>query len=202
MQAVETNCRGVIMLRVGNQTQAASLNLGAATKAVLEQVVTSGDSCSRFLVRLIPLQVTCFAGLEEMMTAATGLLEEHFGQGVPNRTFMIAMKRRNNPGFDRDAAISRLAGAIGARHTVNMKDPERVLLVEVFQSFCGLSVLENFSTLRDYNIRQLQDAARERVAGNSSPAPAVTDEASGTAELIPAEAGGLSATAAGAAEAS
>ena len=46
-------------------------------------------------------QVTCFAGVKEILEAAPELIKKHFGEGTPARSFKIELKRRNNPGLDR-----------------------------------------------------------------------------------------------------
>lgn len=60
---------------------------------VYESISESG-SCCRLLVKVIPMQYTCFAGPEEIEAQLKPLIEHHF-KGEPC-TYMVALKRRNN----------------------------------------------------------------------------------------------------------
>jgi hypothetical protein len=61
---------------------------------VYESINTSG-SCSRLLIKLVPLQYTCFAGLVEIEDQLRPLIKQHFKDSEPS-TYMVALKRRNN----------------------------------------------------------------------------------------------------------
>mmetsp|Transcript_24124 Transcript_24124/g.70762 ORF Transcript_24124/g.70762 Transcript_24124/m.70762 type:complete len:343 (-) Transcript_24124:170-1198(-) len=134
----------------------------ALVNQVFRQVETTGAPCCRHLVRLIPAQVTCFAGLEEIEEVITPLLEQHFGPGIPSTSYMIALKRRNNDTFDRDALIQKVAGLVGKQHKVDLKQPKVVVIVEVFQALCGISVCHDYVRYNGLNIRSFQAKQRQK----------------------------------------
>lgn len=182
LDSVITKCKGLVMLRVGNEAHAAAgaIDMVRAVCEVLHQVEGSGEPCSRHLVRLVPLQRTCFAGLEEIKEQLPALLEPHFGPGTPPLAYKIAVKRRNNPTFDKDGLITHIASTIDRRHKVQFKQAEAVIVVEIFQSFCGMSVVRggDYDTFAELNLRKTQDRVRKkRKADREQTAVAVAVEA-------------------------
>ena len=54
----------------------------AVIAAIMRDVVDSGCSRSRHLIRMMPLQATCFASLEDLEVTAKPLIEKHFGSAA------------------------------------------------------------------------------------------------------------------------
>lgn len=46
---------------------------------------------------------------------------------------------------------------IGPKHKVNLSKPEKVILVEIYQLFCGMSVIDGiqWEELKRYNLNEL-----------------------------------------------
>ena len=68
------------------------------------------------------------------------------------------IKRRNNVSFPKDEAIDLLARLVGKHHRVNLKHPDTVIIVEIFKSICGVSVVDDFHSLFQFNLRQAVDS--------------------------------------------
>uniref|UniRef100_A0A7S2GUE7 THUMP domain-containing protein n=1 Tax=Octactis speculum TaxID=3111310 RepID=A0A7S2GUE7_9STRA len=114
------------------------------------------------------------------MTASEALLTEHFGPSSPACSYMVAVKRRNNPTFDKDGLIRQLALAVNERHTVDLTAPQRVILIEVFQSLCGVSVVHKYPEFYSYNLRRFQE--KLVLKEESSPGEAKAEETELTKE--------------------
>lgn len=54
----------------------------AVIAAIMRDVVDSGCSRSRHLIRMMPLQATCFASLEDLELTAKPLIEKRFGSAA------------------------------------------------------------------------------------------------------------------------
>jgi hypothetical protein len=65
-------------------------------RSLFQGVAATGDPCSRHLVRIVPLQRTCFAGAAEIEEALVPFIREHFHKPHNRCTFMVQLKRRNN----------------------------------------------------------------------------------------------------------
>ena len=64
--------------------------------ALFEDIARTSTPLSRHVVRCVPLQITCFAGIDEVVAAIAPLLEANFGPDQPARSFKILINRRNN----------------------------------------------------------------------------------------------------------
>ncbi|KAK4194097.1 tRNA acetyltransferase TAN1 [Triangularia verruculosa] len=72
-------------------------------------------------------------------------------------TFAIRPSVRNNSSLKRDAVINTIAGLINdERHKVNLTSPDKVILVDVYQKVCGISVVDgDWEELKRYNLTEL-----------------------------------------------
>ncbi|KAK0713831.1 hypothetical protein B0T26DRAFT_718592 [Lasiosphaeria miniovina] len=76
-------------------------------------------------------------------------------------TFAIRPTVRNHSKLKRDFVINEIAGLINDdRHKVNLKAPDKVILVDLYQSTCGISVVDgDWDDLKRYNLTELYSQA-------------------------------------------
>ena len=72
------DCKGLVMVDVTDER----IDPATVIAAILRDVVDSGCSRSRHLIRMMPLQATCFASLEDLEVTAKPLIEKHFGSAA------------------------------------------------------------------------------------------------------------------------
>lgn len=80
-------------------------------------------------------------------------------------TFAIRPSIRNNNTLTRDVIIKKVAGLIDStRHVVNLEKPDKVVLIEVYQNSCGISVVdgEYWDELKKYNLTELYGFAHKQ----------------------------------------
>ncbi|CCF45262.1 THUMP domain-containing protein [Colletotrichum higginsianum] len=79
----------------------------------------------------------------------------------PAFTYAIRPSIRSNTSLDRDELIKQIAKTVNPRHKVNLTNPDKVVLVDVFQSFCGASVIESsdWDGLKKLNVNELYKAS-------------------------------------------
>ncbi|KAK4664461.1 uncharacterized protein QC763_505730 [Podospora pseudopauciseta] len=72
-------------------------------------------------------------------------------------TFAIRPSVRNNSSLKRDIVINTIAGLINnERHKVNLTSPDKVILVDVYQKVCGVSVVDgDWEEFKRYNLTEL-----------------------------------------------
>ncbi|KAK4236941.1 tRNA acetyltransferase TAN1 [Achaetomium macrosporum] len=77
-------------------------------------------------------------------------------------TFAIRPTIRNHSNLKRDVVINTIAGLInGDRHKVNLTSPDKVILVDVYQTVCGMSVVDgDWDELKRFNLTELYGQAR------------------------------------------
>ncbi|KAL1844119.1 hypothetical protein VTJ49DRAFT_4971 [Mycothermus thermophilus] len=81
-------------------------------------------------------------------------------------TFAIRPTIRNHSTLKRDVVINTIAGLINEdRHKVNLSSPDKVILVDIHQNVCGMSVVDgNWEDLKRYNLTELYGQGRKSAA--------------------------------------
>ncbi|KAL2024800.1 hypothetical protein VTK56DRAFT_5621 [Thermocarpiscus australiensis] len=85
-------------------------------------------------------------------------------------TFAIRPTIRNNSNLKRDVVINSIAGLINDdRHKVNLTSPDKVILVDVYQNVCGMSVVDgDWDELKRFNLTELYSQARTAAQSSAS----------------------------------
>ncbi|KAL0276557.1 UNVERIFIED_CONTAM: hypothetical protein PYX00_004116 [Menopon gallinae] len=130
---------------------------------------SKGVQKSKFLLRLLPVEVTCKAFLPEIATAIQPLLQKYFSQ--ESKTFAVVFNHRNNDSLNRDEIIQTIAGLVCEKnllHKADLKQPQLVILVEVIRSICCLSVVPDYFSLKKYNLLEVSLKGKESVSTEES----------------------------------
>lgn len=88
-----------------------------------------------------------------------GLLQQPF-----NYRILPSLRNHTSQDVNRDWLIQSIAGLVTelghGQHKVNLKSPDKSIIVDVFQTVCGLSVLDGeYDALKRYNLAEVQGAA-------------------------------------------
>jgi len=128
---------------------------------------------SRFITRIIPLQATCRATVEDITSAATPLLEHYIfsenqdSDGESKKSFEIVFKKRNCSHFDRMECITAIAKLFDStKYSVNLTNPDYSIIVEVCKNFCGISVIEGSAKSAEwsnFNVQEMKDDKADRI---------------------------------------
>lgn len=63
---------------------------------------------------------------------------------------------RNHNTLKREAVIKQVAGLVGDLHRVDLTKPDRVIIVEMYQTVCGIGVVDgDWEKLKRYNLAEL-----------------------------------------------
>ncbi|KAI1190398.1 hypothetical protein F5B17DRAFT_387309 [Nemania serpens] len=131
---------------------------------------------SRFINKLTPITATGKAtekGLEEVARKA---LADHFqlGGGETEETvgdennacsYAIRPTIRAHTTLKRGDVIEKVAKMISKQHKVDLENPDKVIIIEIFQTFCGMSVVgKDWEAMKRYNIHELYSAASKLAA--------------------------------------
>ena len=88
----------------------------------------------RFIMRIIPVDKVVDTKLEEIVRAVKDL-----GASIgPGETFRITIEARDSPYQDREL-IDAIADAVDRK--VSLDSPDKVVLVEIFGEYSGVSVI-------------------------------------------------------------
>jgi tRNA acetyltransferase TAN1 len=120
---------------------------------------------SRYIKRMTPITLirkTLSGGLEQLCDV---VLKPYFHSGGPSKKFAIRPTIRNNNQLDRDTVIKTIASAVGQGHSVDLKNYDLLILVEVYRNICGMSVVGNeYEKLKRYNLAEIYQPTPKPVA--------------------------------------
>jgi tRNA acetyltransferase TAN1 len=119
---------------------------------------------SRYIKRLTPMTLmkkSLGNGLESLCTA---VLPSHFGPSSPACKFAIRPTVRNkNNQLDRDVVIKIVADEVAnlGAHTVDLTNYDKCILVDVYRSVMGMSVVgKEYEALKRYNLAEIYEPGK------------------------------------------
>lgn len=149
-QVVESGAKNILFIRTTVE------NPVEIVTTLMESIIESKQQKGRYLLRLVPIETTCKANMDEINKAMSILIDKHFS-GDP-KTFAINFNHRNNNQINRDDVIKEIAKAISAKnsqHKVDLKNAELTVIVEIIRGICLLSVIPFYVKYKKYNLLQL-----------------------------------------------
>ncbi|XKL65261.1 hypothetical protein PGB90_008681 [Kerria lacca] len=123
---------------------------------IIKDLFETKQKKSRYLLRMIPVDVTCKAYMDDLEKAARPLFDVHF-KSEPI-TYAIVYNKRCNSNLERDTVIEKLASMIQERnneHKVNLKSPTVAVIVEVVKNICALSIIQDYFHFYKYNLHSI-----------------------------------------------
>ncbi|KAJ8120059.1 hypothetical protein ONZ43_g3136 [Nemania bipapillata] len=126
---------------------------------------------SRFINKLTPITLTGKANEKGLEDVATKVLSEHFclAEGESEEavasddsacSYAIRPTFRAHTTLKRADVIDKVAKMISKRHKVDLTNPDKVIIIEVFQTYVGMSVVgKDWEAMKRYNIHELYAAA-------------------------------------------
>ncbi|KAI1644945.1 uncharacterized protein F4817DRAFT_345090 [Daldinia loculata] len=131
-----------------------------------KEITEKSQRRTRFINRFTPVALTAKAteaGVEEV---AKNVLAKHFQlagedeqEEVPKGdaySYAIRPSFRAHNTLKRDDVIKKVASLIAPRHKVNLSSPDKVILIDIYQTFCGMSVVDgDWESLKRYNLHEI-----------------------------------------------
>lgn len=126
---------------------------------LVEDVEVTGVVRSRCIHRLVPVSGSCGANLPEIQALCRTIIEPFFSQHLNKKfKYKIELRVRNHSVISRPDIIQHIAQCVPEGHTVELTDPEIFILVEVFKSICGISVVEDYYAHQKFNMTEIAKA--------------------------------------------
>ena len=144
----------------------------AVAENVLSHIKATKVLPARFLNKLLPVEATCFVGLDEIKKAAEAFLPGAFeavaasvaaaaggdkgggdGGAAKPLTFAVDLERRSCGSLDHMAVVNAVAKAVPAPHTVNLRAPDATVVVQLVRNVCAIAVCPRYKALCKYNVR-------------------------------------------------
>ncbi|KAI0542424.1 hypothetical protein GGR58DRAFT_452253 [Xylaria digitata] len=136
---------------------------------------------SRFVNKLTPITLTGKATEKGLEDVARKVLSDHFrladgeteenDDGESNAcSYAIRPTIRAHTTLKRSEVIDKVANMISKRHKVELKNPDKVVIIEIFQTFLGMNVVgEDWEAMKRYNIHELYISASKLAHESEGP---------------------------------
>ncbi|KAI9289602.1 hypothetical protein BC943DRAFT_314751 [Umbelopsis sp. AD052] len=127
---------------------------------ILTDIKTTQNKRTRFVSRLLPITKTCNSNIPEIVRMAEEVFKPYFhtpgedGKIEPKK-FAIVCRIRNCEKMDRQELTKSLAGVVGQDHTVDLGNPDLVIIVEIIQTIGMISVVKDYYDFKKYNIESI-----------------------------------------------
>lgn len=160
----ETGCNGVIFVRMHSEKGLYQKGPKELAEAIVREVATSKQSRSRFCMRLLPVELTCYASTSELEKVVRPLILRHFPKDPdqPPIKYAVICEVRANTNLNKMDFIHTVAKMVPEPHSVDLKRPEKTILVQIVKTACAIGVVQDFKELSKYNLRQLILPAESR----------------------------------------
>ncbi|KAH7039061.1 hypothetical protein B0J12DRAFT_246049 [Macrophomina phaseolina] len=129
-------------------------------RRICEDAMASSErKTGRFVKRLTPMTLMGKASQNGLEEVAAKVLAPHFhAEGSAGKKFAIRPNIRNNKDVTRDQVIKTVAAAVGPGHSVDLKNYDLLILVDVYKGLCGMSVVgPDFERLKRYNLSEIYE---------------------------------------------
>ncbi|WFD43531.1 hypothetical protein MPSI1_002193 [Malassezia psittaci] len=139
----------------------------ATVDQILQEVLKTGESRSRYIQRLAPVDKLCRAEQDAIRSTATEVLSNFFSSDQP-RTYRIEPRIRSHTSLSRDILISLIASCVpdNGGHRANLTQPDVVILVEVLKNVCGVGVIENYEQMGKFNVQTVAQRGGQNVSSS------------------------------------
>lgn len=173
---MKTNCKNIVFIRFVED----HLDPIEFTNKIFEHIVSTKQQRTRFSNKILPIQKTGPVSEESIVSLARPYIKKAF-HGEQNKVykFKVDLQHRYNDSFSRDNVKKGLVMKVGRPHKVDLKVPDKTIIVQVFNKTCGVSVVDAavMAKYRGYNIRMVTDEVtgfqkeKKPTAQNNKPNP-------------------------------
>ncbi|KAK1938660.1 hypothetical protein X943_003203 [Babesia divergens] len=132
-------------------------------REIFHEKLRSGTYSARFLCRIVPYDVVCKAEGDPFTETLTALVAKHFpdsqANGVPEKdekgdvtTWSLSYSCRNSNALKRQDVIDLAVQLVGRNYRVDLRNPDKLLIVEVVKGSCGLAVISDYKLIAHFKL--------------------------------------------------
>ncbi|CCI40878.1 unnamed protein product [Albugo candida] len=151
---LDTGVKGVILLKCVHTT----VSVEALIIRFFEELEESKEIPSRFINRLIPLEKIGHASINEIQQTAKELIQKRgYHKSASPIEYCVEVKRRNCTHIKSMDVINACVSEMDPLHKVNLTKPSVVIMIEIFRTTFGMSVVTTYHQHKRYNVRSIID---------------------------------------------
>ncbi|XP_024032752.1 THUMP domain-containing protein 1 homolog, partial [Morus notabilis] len=127
---LDTGCNGVVFVQMQKRDG------DPCPKDIVQHIMTCAAATrkhvSRFILRILPIELACYASEEEISKAIVPIVEQYFPVETENpQKFAVLYGARANTGIDRMKIIDAVAKSVPKPHKVDLSNPDKAIVVEI-----------------------------------------------------------------------
>ena len=113
---------------------------------ILEEIEALNLPHTKYIQRIIPVNVTCYANIKDIQSSIKDLLDEYFNNNMDGRkpAYSIIIEQRMNSSLVKSVVIQLIGELVGTRGIVDLKHPKLVIMVQILKNVAGLSIIRNY----------------------------------------------------------
>ncbi|KAL7126942.1 hypothetical protein ABFS83_14G220500 [Erythranthe nasuta] len=151
---LDTGCNGVVFIQMRKKDGDPSPK--DIVQHMMSSLASTKKHVSRFLLRVLPVEVSCYTSDEEITRAIKPVIDKYFPvEAQTPHKFAVLYDARANTGVDRTKVIDAVAKSVPSLHKVDLANPDINIVVQVVKTVCLIGVVEKYKELAKYNLRQL-----------------------------------------------
>lgn len=129
-----------------------TINCIEVVEKLFEMIHDSAIKSIRYCQRILPIQKVVQAKIEDIRSAVTELAPPFFPEPTE---YCVVFESRFNTTLDRMTVINMIAEIIGPKHKVNLNNPQKVIVVQVFKNLAAIAILSDWVKNRKYNAQEV-----------------------------------------------
>ncbi|CAD6253503.1 unnamed protein product [Miscanthus lutarioriparius] len=128
--SLESGCNGCIFIQM--HKRAGDPGPVEIVQNMMSSAASTRKHMSRFILRVLPAEVACYASKEEITKAISPLVEKYFPKECPSsHKFAVLYEARSNTGIDRMKIINAVAKSVPQPHKVDLSNPDKTIVVQI-----------------------------------------------------------------------
>jgi len=131
-----------------------------------KNIERTGVTHLRHTYRLLPVQAVCDARFDAIASLCEENVLPHFQKAEGVLRYKVEIRIRNHNTLDRDELIKLIAKSVPEPHKVDLKVPEVFILVEVFKTICGISVVHDYFRYKKFNVTEFCQSLHAAESGS------------------------------------
>ncbi|CAK5269686.1 unnamed protein product [Mycena citricolor] len=128
----------------------------------LHDVAKTGITRTRHCLRFCPVSASSVTNMPEIEAVCRKLVGS---PDVIRLQYKIELKMRNHTTIPRDTLIEAIAKCVPEGHSVDLSNPDVFVLVELFKSVCGVSVVREYNRLHKFNVVEIASVRAKKEDG-------------------------------------
>ena len=138
---------------------------------MMRSLAASRRMCTRYSVKVEPIERTCFSKLDELKALSAKIIGAFFDKLTSPTTYAVELIRRgHNSQLERDTVVHMIAALVprGRGHTVDLKKPRVTILVQIATRLAGIAVIDEYAAMHKFNIRAIGEG-RQTLTETTTP---------------------------------